>query len=548
MVIIIGGAAAYIWRDSLFGSDDTISGKVTKNHKVDITTGIDASILDNQESLEKTIEKDSAESTLENPYVKLDPFGNAPLSAVVVFDTDSPSKVSFVVKGKDSSVDIKKTVDGYSTHHELPILGLYANRNNTVVITSTTRAGEKTSKIVKIKTAKLPDYTPTLTIKTLEKDKIETLDNGLTFAVPSTKYAVGFDTNGDIRWYSSRYNSHVFKVLDNGHLLFLSKDDNSGTAYNRLLEMDYTGKIYHAYEISQNTAATQNGDGGESTVVHHDAIELPSGNLLLTVNDGASKYIEDTMIEINRKTGEIVKSINMKDILPESFYKNYDQTKRDDGLIDWFHQNAIVYDSSDNSIVISSRNQDTVMKLDYKTEKIKWILSDKSGWPDSFQKYLVKGVGSNFKYTAGQHAPIILSESDTDNNPDTIDLLLFDNNTVVTRGNKDLSKQYSAGSQYRINEKTKTAELIWSYGEERGKELFSNIIGSDRYMENTGNRLIDFGWLNSGKDSRIVEVDPSGHVVYEVAVSDFGEGEWVYRAERLSLYPKAWNFSVSDSK
>lgn len=47
------------------------------------------------------------------------------------------------------------------------------------------------------------------------------------------------------------------------------------------------------------------------TVIHHDGIELPSGNLLLTVNDG-SNYIEDTMIEINRETGEIEKTIDLR--------------------------------------------------------------------------------------------------------------------------------------------------------------------------------------------------------------------------------------------
>lgn len=229
---------------------------------------------------------------------------------------------------------------------------------------------------------------------------MEIVDNGLTFAVPSTKYAIGFDINGDIRWYSSIYNSHVFKQLGNGHLLFLGKDSNSGNAYNRLYEMDFTGKIYHAYKISENTAAAES-EGIEKTVVHHDAVELPSGNLLLTVNDGSGVYIEDTMIEIDRNSGKIIKTIDLKDILPKSFYEDYSSTEREDGLIDWFHQNAIVSDEKDDSIIISGRNQDTVMKLDYKTNDIVWILSDEEGWPQKYQKYLVKGAGNDFKYTGG---------------------------------------------------------------------------------------------------------------------------------------------------
>lgn len=131
-----------------------------------------------------------------------------------------------------------------------------------------------------------------------------------------------------------------------------------------------------------------------------------------------------------------------------------------------------------------------------------------------------------------------------------MDLLLFDNNVVVTRGDEEFSTLYSAGSQYRINETTKTVELIWSYGEERGEDLFSDIVGSSRYMENTGNRLIDFGWLHSGENSRIVEIDNTdqANVVFEALISDFPDGAWTYRAERMALYPDAWNFTVADEE
>ena len=39
-----------------------------------------------------------------------------------------------------------------------------------------------------------------------------------------------------------------------------------------------------------------------------------------------------------------------------------------------------------------------------------------------------------------------------------MDLLLYDNNVAVSRGDKDLSKKYSRAAQYRINEKDKTVK------------------------------------------------------------------------------------------
>src|SRR5699024_9220453 len=111
-----------------------------------------------------------------------------------------------------------------------------------------------------------------------------------------------------------------------------------------------------------------------------------------------------------------------------------------------------------------------VMKIDYETEEIKWMLAYPEGWNDEMQKHLLDGQGEDFKYPAGQHDANILP--DFDNNPDTLDLLLYDNNTVVTRGDDALSKD-SAATHYRINEKTHEADIIWTYGEQLGEDYFT---------------------------------------------------------------------------
>ncbi|GAB4073163.1 aryl-sulfate sulfotransferase [Barrientosiimonas marina] len=502
--------------------------------------------LDKQEKLEATMADESEGSTLSNPYVKLDPYDRSPLAALVVFDTEQAAKVSFTVKGKDASSTISNTIDDYRTHHELAVLGLYPDQDNKVTITAETEDGDTSEKTITITTEKLPDYIPTVNIKTAKKDKMDIQPNELTFAIPSTKYNYGFDTNGDIRWYGSGYNSHIFHELDNGHLLYLGKDDNSGGAYNRLFETNYLGKLYNAFKISEEVAEAES-DGMESTLIHHDAAELPSGNLLLTVNDDEGTYKEDTMIEINRKTGDVVNQIDLKDLFPADAYEEYggNDFKPGDDPVDWFHQNAVVYDDDDNSIIISGRNSDTVMKIDYETEEIQWILAYPEDWDKQMEQYLVEGQGDDFKYPAGQHDVRILP--DFDDNPDTIDLLLYDNNTVVTRGNEDLSKEFSAASHYRVNEKTKEAKLIWTYGEERGEDFFTNIIGSARYQPNTGNVLIGFGHVDEGNQSNIVEVthDDDANVVFEAEMDDFPSGAWVYRGVRHQLYTDTWENTAS---
>src|SRR5699024_6011175 len=468
---------------------------------------------------------------LDEPYVNLDPYDRSPLAALVIFDTEEAAKVAFTVKGKDEETDISKTFADYKTHHELPVLGLYPDYDNKVEITAETESGETLEKTLTISTDELPNYIPDINIKTADLGKMDISANELTFAIPSTKFVYGFDINGDIRWYGSGYNSHVLQELNNGRLLYLGKDDNSESAYNRLFETDYLGKLYNAFKISEEAAQAES-EGMESTLIHHDIAELPSGNLILTVNDGRGEYMEDMMIEIDRETGDVVKQIDLKDLFTKEQYEEHDSTEPKDGLTDWFHQNSVVYDKSDDSIIISGRNSDTVMKIDYETEEIKWMLAYPEGWDKDMQEYLIDGQGEDFKYPAGQHDANILP--DFDDNPDTLDLLLYDNNTVITRGDEALSKQFSAATHYRINEKTKEAEIIWTYGEERGEDYFTNIIGSARYLEDTGNVLIDFGHVDKGNQSNIVEVThhQDDDVVFEAEITDFPKGAWVYRGVR----------------
>lgn len=475
----------------------------------------------------------------DNMYIQLNPYEASPLSALLLFQTTEAMKVEISVAGKDEATTITNDFDGYATDHSIPVLGLYAASENEVTVTLTDETGNSLEKKVTIKTGTLPKSSAKIDVKTADTTKMDLGDSELTFVVPSTKQAYAFDTNGDVRWYSTRYNSHIFKELNNGNLLYLTKESNAAKTYNVLLETDYLGKIYQRYDFSSSNAANEAGTSeGETTVVHHDGIELPSGNLLLTVNDG-STYIEDTMIEINRKTGEIEKTIDLKAILPKSFYETYDSTSREDGKIDWFHQNSVAYDETDNSIVISGRHQDTIMKIAYDTSEIKWIIGDSSTWPQSYQKYFLAG---EVKASGGQHAAIILP--DQDGNAETTDLMFYDNNISVTRGDDETSENYSEARQVRINETDQTIEEVWNFGEALGTDYFTKIIGSARYLKDTGNRLVDFGYRDNGQTSSIMEVTPDGDTVFNVDLTDFPASAWAYRAERFALYNDQWNYQL----
>ncbi|MEQ7192908.1 aryl-sulfate sulfotransferase [Enterococcus avium] len=522
-----------------------VSGTVS--NEVDTEEQLSVSLNDEWQETQSEKEKKyqnllkSGEYTEDNIYVQLDPYDASPLSALLLFQTEDAMTVDISVAGKDEATTIKNSFDDYETDHSIPILGLYPDTENEVTVTLTDESGNSMEKKVTIKTGTLAKSIANIEVKEADTTKMELGDSELTFVVPSTKRAYAFDANGDVRWYSTRYNSHIFKELTNGNLLYLTKESNDADTYNVLLETDYLGKIYHRYDFSSSSAANDTGKSeGEMTVIHHDGIELPSGNFLLTVNDG-SNYIEDTMIELNRETGEIEKTIDLKDILPDAFYEDYDSTSREDGKVDWFHQNSVEYDEADNSIIISGRHQDTIMKIDYDTSEIKWIMGDSSGWPESYQKYFLKG---DVKASGGQHAAIVLP--DQDDNDETTDILYYDNNISVTRGDEETSEKYSEARQVRINDAEMTIEEVWTFGEALGKDYYTKIIGSARYLSNTGNRLVNFGYRDEGQTSSIMEVTEEGETVLNVDLTDFPTSAWAYRAERFSLYSEDWTYELKE--
>lgn len=529
--------------------DKEIYSKATSEEVVgDVNVGIKVDTqsewIDEQKEQEDEYleELNAGDYDEDNMYVVQDPYGNSPLSALVMFKTEEKMKVQVTVQGKTEESAISHTYNSFQTKHEIPVYGLMEDSQNEVQITLTDEAGKSKTVTTTITTDPKPNYIVDVDVETIT-DEADFGDSELTFVVPSSKYTHAYDRDGTLRWYFEKYNSHVFKELENGHLLLLTKEDNSADTYNYLVETDYLGKFYKVYKLSTDESFRELPEG-EITNIHHDAIELPSGNLLLTVNDN-SEYVEDTMIEIDRESGEIVKAIDLKDILPEKFYKEYTGTTREDGMIDWFHQNSIYYDESDDSIIISGRNQDTIMKLDYKTTEIKWILSDPDDWPKAYQKYLLDAP-EGFKYNAGQHAPIKLS--DQDDNPDTIDILFYDNNTVISHGDEETSKDYSQGVQLRINEKDGTVEQIWSFGKEFGEDYFTNIIGSTRYIEKNDHRLVNFGYMDEGTKSGIIEVDSEGNIVFEAYLEDYPFNAHVYRAERYDIYRNADQFTLEGTE
>ena len=141
----------------------------------------------------------NGEASIHDPFVVLDPYGTAPLSALAIFETESPSSVSVTVRGTNGAKDFTYALSDISVHHEIPVIGLYADYNNHVVLSNGSE-----EKLIEIKTDPLPNDMPTVEIQLSQQQTV--LENGFIFV--AGYYRMLLDTSGEVRWYTSITVSH----------------------------------------------------------------------------------------------------------------------------------------------------------------------------------------------------------------------------------------------------------------------------------------------------------------------------------------------------
>ncbi|WP_088225453.1 aryl-sulfate sulfotransferase [Desulfosporosinus sp. FKB] len=472
--------------------------------------------------------------TLENPLVVKNPYLINPLAAVICFNTDEETTAQITVKGKAAEGDLTHTFAS-AKEHVLPIYGLYDNYENTVSIVL---GNGKTSE-VKIKVEELDVNRALYCHTTSEYFGKDLMIISTTTPLISSAQTVGFDYAGDLRWVITNKQSWDIKKLANGRLLYTSYRTMQKPYYTvGLMEMDFCGKIYKEYRLP----------GG----FHHDAIELENGNLLAASDNDFEESVEDFVVEVDRKTGEVLKSWDLLKILPREKGNAGDWNHHD-----WFHNNAVWYDRATNSITMSGRHKDAIINFDYDTSKLNWILGDPEGWGEEWQKYFFKNVTKgDFDWQYEQHAARILPNGD---------VFVFDNGTYRSKNEATRispEDNFSRGVIYRIDTDKMEIEQIWQYGKERGAEFYSPYICNvDYYSE--GNYMIHSGGiatyrgkhtdglgamlLNKYKDEHIhltlesitVEVQ-NDEVKYELKVL----GGNYYRARRLSLYDETTKLTL----
>ncbi len=154
----------------------------------------------NQRELDILADYARGSYTPQKPYIIQDPYQANPLSALILFETPKPAQVSVTVLGKDKYVTFPFTVTGFTTHHEVPVLGLYAGQANQVELGIAYQDGTQATSTQTLQTEPLPYDFPNLKVQV---SKPEQMESGIDLMIScmDTNYTYMLDANGDVRGY-----------------------------------------------------------------------------------------------------------------------------------------------------------------------------------------------------------------------------------------------------------------------------------------------------------------------------------------------------------
>ena len=341
---------------------------------------------------------------------------------------------------------------------------------------------------------------------------------------------VAIDRQGRAIWYypfklqdgAAAPNFRNMRMTADGSITFQDNTDcyEVDIKGNRLWKAPNDGKI----------------SGAATEFYHHDFRKLDDGTYLTSSykfeNEPnyykpsiTSKVRYNTLIQYDA-SGKIIWHWNEKDHVSKAvIFQGYNATATD---IEGTHLNGFDYDPTEDAIVMSFRNNSSIIKIDKKTGRVIYTLAD----------YGAQSGKQNHPWFARQHGPVILPGHR---------LLIYNNNVT------DTIKKNPNPVVMIVKEpfNGKDASIEWEY-ECRSDRYPNGIIGKEGYAVPlpNGNILVCMGGANY-----TFEVTLAGEIVWQCSFERFDDKKntWTgftnYRSNYASsLYPKYFTLQLAGEK
>ena len=339
------------------------------------------------------------------------PFGYSPLSGLLVFNTTEPCKVKYTIKGRKRSGDYTNCDETFTTKHQVPVLGLYDGCINTITFYLLDKDNnELQSNTIRVRCSRIgAALRGSLLVSKPDRSSHFLMATG---GYNSISYA--FDHNGNIRWYLTMpVHPYGVHMLSNGHILVPDKRmrrPNYGNAHSVIAyEIDLLGRIYRNIYHKPG--------------FHHWAVSKENdGNFLVATSSMDDTYMENTIDELDKDTGSVLRSVNANHLFDKTYVTRYD----------WAHINSFEYIPEEDAVIASYRNIHTIAKISLKNNEIIWLLANPVFYKNTKQADKVLTPGKDTKWFFQQHGVKILKRF-SENGSSKVQIAFFDNHTANRR-------------------------------------------------------------------------------------------------------------------
>ncbi len=469
----------------------------------------------------------------------------APLAGTLQLTTDVNSRVSVVVS--DGTNTWEKDFFDFSTNHSEVLLGFKPNRTNViqVIVYDQFRNANDTTAPFTFVTAPLPANFPTSTVLQSQPSLME--PGYLLFLIEnkagSVFYIAMMNNAGEVVWYTpapKAFDDDVLQLADGN--LFITD------IRNEFLEMNMLGQIVRTWLPPVGTFIDIHGGvptDHNSILTLTDVTNAIANFPSTTVSNAPVKTVnvfENQAIELNYTTGALTNSWPFNTWLNRTriTYLSYDDGPT---VADNEHANAIIEDPSDNSIIVSVRDQNAVIKFS-RAGQLEWILGDPANWGANFQQYLFTPVGTPFSWQYAEHAPMLTPQNT---------LVMYDDGNYRTNPYwPALADQnnYSRAVEFSLNTTNMTVSQVWDTTKADEDVLYTPAVGKAQWLPQQRNVLVTYGdvtFINNAHPSshsvnatmvRLIEYthDPIPQIAFDLSFFDYTNasptylGYFMYRA------------------
>lgn len=257
---------------------------------------------------------------------------------------------------------------------------------------------------------------------------------------------------------------------------------------------------------------------------HHDFEYNPLTNTIFAVNyyivtiDG-KEYVFDIIKEYTMSK-RVIWSVDTRSFISHAQWCPYQDMLNN--TADITHTNSLFFDVEEDVLYFNARNVNTFYKIDHKTGKVLWGLGE-------YGNFTLFDLHGTPRHNLFFHAHSVEKVDDHI-------FILFDNDF---HNQSNPNNHRSRILEITINETTMTANESWVWT--APLTYYSPTYGDADRLPN-GNRLGTFGATlpsTSLTGARLVEVNPTGEIVWEMNLSSTDEfyQSRVYRVERFCLTP-----------